>query len=655
MPKTILIVDDNDITRGMLARLLRDEYTVLEAEGGAEALALLDQDGGGISAVLLDIYMPGIDGFETLRRLRAVSAFSQLPVIMVTADGDEESRVRALTLGANDFVLKPYNADIIKHCLKNNIMLRETEAAVNAFRRDRLTGLNNREVFFDEVGKLVSEGEAGRYIMACFDIDSFKVINDQYGIEMGDSVLRHIADVFRRRFEPYGGICCRVSADDFAVLYPASLADSAELRALRDEARNVEGLASPISFRIGRYLVDDISLAPSGMYDRAMLAASSIKGRYDAKIAYYDESLREKLLREQEIVTEMRQALEQRQFEVWYQPQYNHNTGALIGAEALVRWRHPQKGLVSPAVFVPIFERNGFIYTLDKFVWEEVCRLLRSELDKGNKPLPISVNISRYDLFRPDIVRVISRLAEKYGLPASLLRLEITESAFAESTDDIVRVVHDLVELGFTLEIDDFGSGYSSLNTLKSVPAQVVKLDMRFFERDDDTRRSGSIIESVIRMTKWLDMAVIAEGVEEPEQADFLKSIGCSYIQGYLYAKPMMRESYLALSDGATGEAKLRSLQKVESLDNNAFWDPKSMDTLIFNTYVGGSCIFEYCDGKIEMIRVNDKYAQSIGGEGCTTEYALNMDWDEHMDEAAAANYVRRHTPRHRNGRRRNI
>lgn len=632
MARTLLIVDDIKTNRETLKAILGKDFSIIEADNGQEALEVLGAARSQISAVLLALGTPVMDGYEVLECMKESEPLSQIPVIVTTGSTEAEAEERALRLGAKDFIGKPYQSGVIRQRVWNIINLRETAAAVNAMRKDRLTGLFGRDSFFSEVRERVAAHPAGYYIMACFDVGKFKVINDLYGTEKGDEALRHIARVFQTGFEKNGGVCCRVAADNFAVLYPAALQNSFELASMRRDACLIPGLAAPLVFSIGRYVVSDPSMPPSAMYDRAMLAANSIKGRYDTKIALYDESMRENMLQEQRIVTEMDSALARRQFEIWYQPQYNHATGAMIGAEALVRWRRSEGGLIPPSAFIPVFEQNGFIYELDKYVWDAACQYLKSELDAKATPLPVSVNISRYDVFRPDFVAFITGLVAQYNIPVDLLRLEITESAFSESTEHIVSVVKKLIQFGFTVEIDDFGSGFSSLNTLKSVPAQVIKLDMRFFEDNDDDRRGGSIIESVVRMSKWLGMSVIAEGVESPAQADYLLSIGCSYIQGFLYAKPMPEDSYRSLCRGAEKEEKLITLETVQNLDNNTFWDPKSMDTLIFNSYVGAACIFEYHQGKIELLRATEKYAQVIGGPSMTVEEALALDWSDHLD-----------------------
>ena len=405
--------------------------------------------------------------------------------------------------------------------------------------RDALTGLYNRETFFEKAAEMIAACKPEHFALSCVDIDNFKLINDMYGAETGDAVLKHIARTLEQGFSAVGGICCRVMADIFAVLYPRCFVNSELISGVVRSAADPGLSLQPVTLSVGRYVVSDRALAVSAMFDRARVAAASVKGRFDVHIAQYDEAMFEHILREQEIVREMDSALYAGQFEIWLQPQYNHSSGTLIGAEALVRWRHPTKGIISPAAFIPVFEQNGFIYEMDKYVWRLACSLLRRWLDAGVKAVPISVNISRYDIIRKSFLHDLTNLTEEFGIPTDLLRLEITETAFAKSAGHVVDMVRRLIDIGFTVEIDDFGSGYSSLNTLKDVPASVIKLDMDFLRSAENSTRGGNIIESVVRMAKWLGTAVIAEGVETKEQANYLHSMGCRYVQGYLYGRPM--------------------------------------------------------------------------------------------------------------------
>ena len=335
---------------------------------------------------------------------------------------------------------------------------------------DRLTGLFNREAFFETAEAMLRANAPGAFTLSCFDIDHFKLVNDQFGAQEGDRVLKHIGGVLHAGISAIGGIAGRIAADNFAALYPAGEKETKFVNQLREDRLIPPDMQTVITFSVGRYVANDPRLPASAAYDRAYLAKQSVKGRYDRHVAYFDESMRERLLRQKEIVGDMDAALALEQFEVWFQPKMNHATGALIGAEALVRWRHPQRGLIPPDDFIPVFEQNGFIYELDKYVWEQTCRFLRKWIDEGFSPRPVSVNISRYDLFRSDLIDVITGIVRKYDVPVDLLHMEITESAFAKSTLQIVETVKRLMSYGLTMAIDDFGSGYSSLNTLWTCP-----------------------------------------------------------------------------------------------------------------------------------------------------------------------------------------
>lgn len=640
MARTILIIEDNDMERRLLSHILENEYDTVEASGGEEALAILEKKHTLFSAIILDIMLPGIDGYAVLHRVREDPGYRRIPVIVTTAFTGQASLEKAYEHGANGYVPKPFNQPMLLNVLRNAIELYETAVLVETLQRDRLTGLLNRESFLIEAERLIKSHENGYYVLSYINIDNFKVINDQYGTDKGDELLRWLAKCIEKTDEGVLTLACRISADRFAVLSTDGFENTLKKAQEELNAFAMERIGRSIRVRIGKYAVDDTSLSADAMLDRAVLAENSIRGRYDTYIAEYQDSLRAGLLHEQKIVNDMVGALERGEFEPWFQPQYNHATGALIGAEALVRWRKDGE-LVPPFAFIPIFERNGFICKMDRFIWEQVCILLRRWIDEGKEPLPISVNISRYDIIQNNFLSEITGLIEKYGLPVELLRLEITESAFAESTQRIVNIATELIRYGFTVEIDDFGSGYSSLNTLKDVPAQILKLDMKFLDSTQNTQRSGNIIESVVRMAKWLGMAVIAEGVEDKEHADYLKSIGCYYLQGYYYAKPMPLAEYEKLCVTSETEPKMAGLQTVDTWDNSAFWDPKSMETLVFNSYVGGACIFEYHDGKSEILRYNKEYEKIFSGSFAYDLTAASSDTRRFVDNEDKAKLIK--------------
>jgi EAL domain-containing protein (putative c-di-GMP-specific phosphodiesterase class I) len=245
----------------------------------------------------------------------------------------------------------------------------------------------------------------------------------------------------------------------------------------------------------------------------------------------------------------MNGSLEREEFIVYYQPKYDLLTETIVGAEALVRWAHPKLGFISPARFVPIFEQNGFIYQLDKYVWEKVCQQLRADIDEGRTVLPVSINVSRVDFYSPNLVQVFEDLTKKYNLDPRLLELELTESAYVENPQQIIEIIGELQAKGFVILMDDFGSGYSSLNMLKDLPVNVLKIDLRFLSdsKGVENGRADNILDSIVRMGKRLDLLVIAEGVETQKQVDFLRLIGCEFVQGYFFSEPVPGEDYREL------------------------------------------------------------------------------------------------------------
>ena len=471
--------------------------------------------------------------------------------------------------------------------------------------------MDEKETFLKKAAEMISLKERGYYTLSCANVNGFKLINDRFGVGAGDRVLEHIKDCISECMEQVGGISAHIPPDEFLMVYPSRYENSSILSENYNEAIAPECIPRSISMRIGRYHIEDVNDDPKLMLYRAKIAADSIRGNYENNVGIYNESMRKELVHRQQIASEMEDALKNRQFEIWLQPQFNHATGAVVGAEALVRWNRNGR-YVLPADFIEIFEQNGFIYRLDQYVLEEVCRLLRRWIDEGKNPVPVSVNVSRRDFEHSDFVEKFVAVINKYEIPIDRIRVEITESALAKAEKYVTARVIELIDLGFTVEIDDFGSGYSSLNILKDVPASALKLDMRFFERTADSMRAGSIVESVVRMARWLGMSIIAEGVEQKEDAEFLMSVGCCYIQGYLHARPMPVDEYEKFIKGRSKETILASASDVEHFDNSRFWDPKSMDTLIFNSYVGGACIFEYHNRNIEILRINEQYCKQF-------------------------------------------
>jgi len=319
-------------------------------------------------------------------------------------------------------------------------------------------------------------------------------------------------------------------------------------------------------------------------------------------------------LTENEILSSLDIALANGEIVAFFQPQYDHSTGLLVGAEGLARWNHPVYGMISPGEFVPALERYGEIHKLDFKIFSDACRLLKKARENKYPIVPISINITRHDLFMPDFVNKIEEIRQRFDVPARELRLEITESTAIGGVEAVNAIIDNLHALGYVIEMDDFGSGYSSLNLLKDIEIDIVKLDMEFVKSGLSRKsRGGTILTSVINMMKWLGLPVIAEGVETTDQADFLKSVGCHFIQGYLYAKPMREAEFLELLSKSNTSVLSSALDLHKNMKPEKFWDPNSLETLIFSSYVGGAAILKLYNETIEVLRVNEKFGRELG------------------------------------------
>lgn len=523
---------------------------------------------------------------------------------------------------------KPINSAVTKKRVENLLMSmdsvhlaernRNMERELREADTDVISGIYNKNAFLRHTAQYLAAHPEGDYILTRWDIDNFKIYNDIYGTEAGDRFLRRIGDYYREHSSEMPGLIyyAHYEADHFVCFFSAAGFDPESI--YDGFASYVSGLRDrpfDISPRIGLYRVDDPKLDVAIMCDRAYLALQSIKKSYGKRSAWYENSMRDAILFEHDIVNQMKPALEKGQFHIFFQPQFNYATGALIGAEALVRWIHPEKGFISPGVFIPIFESNGFIYELDSYVWEQTCAYIKRWKDMNIylPPISVSVNISRRDLYKPDIVERICALCVKYGLDTNELNLEITESAYIDNPQQLINVVNQLREHGFRVEMDDFGSGYSSLNTLKNVPVDSLKLDMNFLSRDAEGGKGGKILSSVVRMAHEINLPVIAEGVETKQHADYLKSIGCYYMQGYYFSRPVPADRFEELLQKSV-VSDIELYDKTIGIDGAAdFMDANTQTTLLFNSFVGGAAILEYHAGNAAIKRVNDKFAETLG------------------------------------------
>ena len=376
------------------------------------------------------------------------------------------------------------------------------------------------------------------------DIEQFKIVNDVFGTVAGDQLLMDLSATLTGVQTDELKLMTRARADTFFMMLVREEDYGSLDRSICSFLENYP-LPMRLQIKIGIYRIEERELAIERMCDRALLAAASIKGNYDRRMIQFNDEMHGKMIMEQKIVNAMVESLEKEEFMVCLQPKVEIDTGKIIGAEALVRWNHPKLGIISPDDFIPAFERNGFIYTMDLYVWEKACCMMHGWRMEGLTEIPVSVNVSRTDLYHEDLPDRLAQLTKKYGLSSGELHLEITESVYVRDAAQMLMAIKRLKKAGFVIEMDDFGSGYSSLNILYELPIDVMKMDMRFLGRADHEARRQTVMGLVINLAKELNLQIIAEGVETEEQAMLLKSLGCGLAQGYLYGRPVPEPEFI--------------------------------------------------------------------------------------------------------------
>ncbi len=544
--RKVLIVEDNAISIAIADKIISEKYNTLLASNGEEALHVLESNED-VSLILIDLHMPVMDGFTFLREKKQNPSIASIPVIVTTSDAGAEEEIRCLSLGATDVILKPYNRDIMLSRVESVIRLHESSVALSAVERDDITGLYTRSAFFHYAEKMLSQNKDISYDITITDIAKFRHINQLYGTETGDTVLKIVADVLQKFLKNDKILIGRYGADQFAILGPTELLaeyakrDNFFAEVDRKLKKSEVDKVVNIVFKRGIYSCVDKSIPVSEICDRAILALRTVEPEYGNSTAVFSESMNDELNHIRMIERSMQTALTKGQFKVYFQPKHNAQTGKLVGAEALIRWIHPEKGLMTPGMFIPIFEKNGFISKLDQFVIRSVCKNIKEWEQNGIKPVPVSINISRRDLLVKEDEGLLSEIIDEVGVEKKLINLEITESVYGAGEDWLIARIGRLRDQGFQIEMDDFGSGYSALNMIKAMPLDTIKLDMGFIKHLDE---HVEVVKAMISLAHVLGKKVTAEGVETEEQLTTLRTLGCDTVQGYYYSKPLPLEEF---------------------------------------------------------------------------------------------------------------
>ncbi len=540
--RRVLIVDDEMINRELLSTMLSQNYEIATASNGREAMDALAQPDADFSLILLDLLMPVMDGFEVIERCKADEHLRRIPIIVMTSEKSAE--VRSIRMGAADFITKPYNLpEVILARCERIIELSEDKSIIRSTEHDKVSGLYTREYFF---AYLQHSGAPMDAIV--LNIDRFHLINELYGREEGDRILNRCGQLIAKELPGIRGIACRSESDTFFIFCERQKDYKSIIQGLQTKLADF-AKSRNLHLRAGIYSCENGSDDPETWFSRAKAACDRIRGQYGALTARYSSELYERTVFHEKLISDVPDAIKNGDLVVYYQPKYRikGDRPTLSSAEALIRWIHPELGFISPGEFIPLFEKNGLIRQVDHYVWREAAQQVKRWREAFGVSIPVSVNVSRVELFDPELESKLCGIRDAFSLSEDELMLEITESAYSDSADRLIEVVNSLRDKGFRIEMDDFGSGYSSLNMLTEIPFDVLKLDMQFIRRMMLSEKNMKLVRLIMDIAESLDVPVIAEGVEKEEQLEALKDMGCDIVQGYYFSPPLPAERFREL------------------------------------------------------------------------------------------------------------
>ena len=495
---------------------------------------------------------------------------------------------------------------------------------------DPLTGCRNRAAFIKRAQEMLVENPLTEYTIMKLNVGHFRIANNLLGRAEGDKLLKTIADALSELIDE-NGVFARFYADQFAIMtpysersvHPQSIVAAVESAVVK----NCEATGE-LCFYMGVYKIDDRTMSIEEMVERAAIACRSVLGGVREHITYFDEKMREKILEEELIGSECYRALHNNEFRVYFQPIYGVKAKKFVCAEALARWIHPERGIILPEKFLPIFEKNGFITELDLFVLEQACAFQK----KRSEQFPISVNISRTSLYNPNMFDKINAIVRKHKIEPRNVRIEVTETVFTDNSTTLIETIKRLRAAGYPIILDGFGGGTSSLNTLKRMPFDVLKIDMKFMEGFEKNGKIGAIITSLIRTGKWLNAPLLAQGVETREQFEFLESIGCEYIQGFYFTKPMPENEFTEILSENRVTMQETAVENYEmDVDINKIFGNDSVLSKLIGSIFGGFGIYEFTGDRLEVIRVNEEYYNLMGYTADTKYLEENTNVWEHL------------------------
>ncbi len=543
--KRILFIHDGMDESATLIGTLKSRYDIITLEDSSVAISYLNNEKA-YSAVILDFIIPDVSGINFMFNKTQIADIARIPVIVIADEKDVRTQIRAYNSGAVAVLTVPYNYDLALACVNRIVSEFDSVNVLADMQYDRITQVYTRDNFYKKVSERFTAESNQEFQMVTCDIERFKVLNEVLGAEKCDDLLAFIAQSLKDAFF-HGDIIGRLVNDQFAIFgYRNDITTKQIISELCKKVADYNSRAK-ITIKFGIYTFNtDKHRNVSTICDRSLLALKEIKGKVDADYKYYDDSMRSRLILEQALINDMETALENGEFQVYIQPKYNIENGLIAGGEALARWMAPVRGMISPGQFIPLFEKNGFISKLDEYMWDKTAGIIRRMKDTTGKSVPVSVNISRIDIFHLDVPATLKEICQKHNILPEDLHLEITESAYMEEPEQLNQMVRALKRAGFSIEMDDFGSGYSSLSLLSDIPIDVMKLDMQLVKNLGD-KNKDNMLSFIVAMAKWLGLMVVAEGVETKEQIEALKRMDCDYVQGFYYSKPVSHNEFIRM------------------------------------------------------------------------------------------------------------
>ncbi|MBP5519644.1 MAG: EAL domain-containing protein [Treponema sp.] len=603
----ILIADYSGKIFESLEPIVSKKYNAIYKTNKQEILSLIKDHSEKISEAMIEIETAK----DLLPKIRELPEGESLPVLITTDCEDEKTEDFLLDYEVLDFLKSPFNERRILNRLKTALKLSEANRLISELERDELTGLLTRQAFLRKMNLMRAQSPDKKFCIIAFDFNNFKLSNSMYGESKCNEFLAYTGKELNERFTK--GIAGRFGGDQYVLFFEYEHEINIErLSKIRDSIL----LSAPIPHQVakaGIYAPIDSELTSVICCDRAFLATREIRDQYGKDIAFFETSVQNLLLNEQRLTETMERALNEEEFQIFYQPKHEAITEKICGAEALVRWNHPEYGFMSPNQFIPLFERNGFITKLDNFVLERVCKDILHWQAEGIPIVPISINISRLDFFEPDYIENQFKLIDRYKIDHSLLHMEVTESLYTANLEVIINILNKARSLGFMIEMDDFGAGYSSLGLLSRFPLNILKLDISFIRNIKDNE---IIIESIIKMAHRMKLLTVAEGVETLEQFGILKSLGCDYIQGFYFSQALpikQFESYLkkttVMSCGKI-EIQQKKDKEVQSLTESML-----MAANVIAEGIPGGFLTYHFDENLEIISFNRELLNMLGYE----------------------------------------